>query len=179
MKLRNTEDSYGIVAKLLHWIMAALIIGLIWLGWYMVGLTYYDPFYHDSLMWHRSLGIVVLALIAIRLVWMLVDRRPRAPLSLTRFDRVASRVVHGLLIILMVVMPVSGYVISTEAGDPVPVFGLFSVPAVIDVSDHLRDLAESVHYYSVYTTAALVALHVLAALKHHVIDRDDTLRRML
>lgn len=79
MKLRNTEDSYGIVAKLLHWIMAALIIGLIWLGWYMMGLTYYDPFYHDSLMWHRSLGIVVLALIAIRLVWMLVDRRPRAP----------------------------------------------------------------------------------------------------
>ncbi|EKV29467.1 Cytochrome B561 [Caenispirillum salinarum AK4] len=179
MRLRNSEDRYGLVAKLFHWIIAVLIIGLIGLGWYMVGLTYYDPLYHDSLSWHRSLGLIVLALVVARLGWMLADRRPRPPLSLTRFDMIASRTVHLVLVALMVVMPVSGYLISTEAGDPVPVFGLFSVPAVIEVSDTLRDLATEVHFYTVYGAAALVALHTLAALKHHFIDRDDVLRRMV
>lgn len=177
--LRNTETSYGLIAKLFHWIMAALIIGLIGLGWYMVQLTYYDWFYHGSLSLHRSVGLIVLALAVLRLAWMLVDRRPRPPLSLTTFDMIASRTVHAVLIVLMVVMPVSGYLISTEAGDPVPVFGLVNMPAVIDVSDQLREIATDVHFYSVYATAGLVVLHTLAALKHHLVDRDETLRRMI
>lgn len=179
MRLRNSEFGYGAVAKLFHWLVAVLIIGLIWLGWYMVGLTYYDPWYHDSLSWHRSLGLLVLALVVLRLAWMLVDAGPRPALSLTRFDRVASKLTHWLLLLLMVVMPVSGYLISTAAGDPVPVFGLFSIPAVVPVSDDLRELATDVHFYAVYTAAALVAVHILAALKHHLIDRDDVLRRMI
>jgi cytochrome b561 len=177
--LRNTENGYGLIAKLFHWVMAVLIIGLIALGWYMVGLTYYDPLYHDTLTWHRSLGVIVMVLIVVRLGWMLVDRRSKASASLTPFEAIASRIVHGVLIVLMVVMPVSGYLISTEAGDPVSVFGLVSVPAVIDVSDQLRDLATAIHYYSVYGAAILVALHAVAALKHHLVDRDETLRRMI
>lgn len=179
MRLRNTTNGYGAVAKALHWSMAVLIIGLIGLGWWMVQLTYYDPLYHDALSWHRSLGMIALALIVLRLGWMAVGPRPAPPLSLTRFDRVASRVVHGVLVVLMVVMPLTGYIISTSAGDPVSVFGLVSIPAVLPVSDALRDAATEVHYYAVYAAAALAVLHSLAALKHHLMDRDETLRRML
>lgn len=177
--LHNTEDRYGLVARLFHWTIGLAIIALIALGWYMVGLTYYDPLYHDTLDWHRSLGLIVFALVVARLVWTAFQRKPTPSAALTPVERVTSRIVHVALLVLMVVMPVSGYVISTSAGDAVSVFGLVAVPAVAKISDGLRETAVAVHFYTVYGAAALIVLHAAGALKHHVVDRDDTLRRMI
>ncbi len=80
---------------------------------------------------------------------------------------------------MLVAVPVTGYLISTSAGDGISMFGWFDVPAVLPRSDWIRDLAVELHFYLAYTTAMLVAIHVLAALKHHFVDRDATLRRML
>lgn len=177
--LRNTDTRYGLIARLFHWSIAALFIGLIGLGWYMVGLTYYDPLYHDSLEWHKALGVVTLVLVAARLVWMVVPPRPRPVPTLTRFERIASKATHDLLLLALVVIPVSGYLISTAAGDPVYVFGWVSVPALVAVSDTWRDIAIAVHFYAAYGAAALALLHIAGALKHRLIDKDEVMGRML
>ena len=160
MQLTNSQHTYGVVTRVLHWLVALLMIGLIVLGWWMVGLGYYDRWYHDALESHKALGMIVLALGSAKVVWYLVNARVA-------------------FLLLMVVIPVSGYLISTSAGDGISVFGLVEVPALVSKDDRVRDLAIAVHYYAAYTAAALVCLHAGAALKHQLVDRDGTLRRML
>lgn len=177
--LRNTETRYGLVARFFHWSVAVLFIGLIGLGWYMVGLTYYDPLYHDTLEWHKALGMIVLALVVLRLAWLAVPPRPRPAPTLTPFERIASRATHDILRLAMVLIPVSGYVISTSAGDPISIFGWASIPALVTVSETWREIAIDVHYYTAYGAAALLVLHIAGALKHRFVDKDDVMGRML
>ena len=177
--LRNAESRYGAVTKLLHWSVAALILGLIWLGWYMVGLTYYDGWYNDSLAWHKALGIVVLALGALKIGWAFYSQPPAHAATLKRWERFAATVVHGLLYTLMVLIPVTGYLVSTSEGEGVDLWGLFAVPAVFVAGEALRDLAIEAHYWCGYAVGVLALVHAGAALKHQFLDRDGTLRRML
>ena len=99
-------------------------------------------------------------------------------MSRKQWEALAAKITHYLLYALMLVVPATGYIVSTSAGAGVSVFGLFEVPAVLPKSVPLRDAAISVHYYFAYAGVGLIALHVAGALKHHFIDRDDTLRRM-
>ncbi|NKC13798.1 MAG: cytochrome b [Gammaproteobacteria bacterium] len=177
--LKNTEERYGLLPKLLHWFIAVLIIGLIWLGWYMVDLTYYDRWYNDSLTAHKALGLLVLALALVKIVWTLVNRPPPLVATLRTFERVAAHAAHGLLYLAMLLIPVTGYLISTSAGAAVSIFNWFDVPALVVLDDASRDVAIEVHYYASYAVAVLVVIHALAALKHQFIDKDGTLRRML
>ncbi len=94
------------------------------------------------------------------------------------WEALAAKITRYLLYALMLVVPATGYIVSTSAGAGVSVFGLFEVPAVLPKSVPLRDAAISVQYYFAYAGVGLIALHVAGALKHHFIDRDDTLRRM-
>ncbi len=176
---RDPDSRYGLISRAVHWIIAALITALIPLGWYMVGLEYYDPWSHDSLEIHKALGMVVLLLATIMISWQIAGRRTRATESRKRWEVIAAKITHYLLYALMVVVPATGYIISTSAGAGVAIFGLFEVPAVLPKSVPLRDAAISVHYYFAYAGVALIALHVAGALKHHFVDGDDTLRRML
>ena len=176
---RDPERRYGRVARAVHWIIAALIVALIPLGWYMVGLEYYDPWSHDTLEIHRALGMVVLLLATIMISWRIAGRGTPATESRKQWEVIAAKITHYLLYALMLVVPVTGYIISTSAGAGVSIFGLFEVPAVLPKSVPLRDAAISVHYYVAYAGVALIVLHVAGALKHHFIDGDDTLRRML
>ena len=180
MNVKNTPPrGYGLVGRLLHWSIAVLILGLVWLGWYMVGLTYYDKWYNASLHYHRSLGLLALALALCMLVWRWQTPRPVPLPDISRRERLAARVMHGILWCMMLLLPVSGYLISTSAGQPVPLFNGVSLPALADVDERLRELAVSAHFYLAYGAIALVVGHAGAALKHHFIDRDDTLKRML
>nr|VFK44778.1 MAG: cytochrome b561 [Candidatus Kentron sp. TC] len=175
----NPGQGFGALSKGLHWTLAVLMIGLIWLGWYMTGLDYYDRWYHASLWMHRVLGIIVLVLAIMALGWRLVSRRPGMAPTIRCWERIAARTAHATLYVMMVALPVVGYLISTSAGDPVPMFGGLEIPAWIAVNEEARNTVVAVHYYLAYTTAFLVVVHILAALKHHFIDRDDTLRGML
>ena len=179
MQLKNTAEDYGLISKSLHWLIAMLIIVLLGLGWWMVDLTYYDKWNTDALNWHRSLGICVGLLVLLKLVWISITKHPQTQSSLTAFEVLASHIVHKFLLLAMVVIPVSGYFISTSEGANVEVFNWFSFPALVEISENTRDLAISVHYYIAYATLAVVVLHVSAALKHHFINKDDTLKRML
>lgn len=179
MKLRNTTQAYGVITRILHWVVALLIVGLIGLGWWMVGLSYYDRWYHDALEWHKALGMIVLVLGSAKVAWFLASPRVAFAEGLAAYERVAARVVQGLFLLLMVLIPVTGYLISTSAGDGISMFGWLEVPALVSKNDAVRDTAIAVHYYAAYGAAGLVILHAGAALKRQFIDRDGTLRRML
>ena len=176
---RSGAGHYGIVASGLHWAIALLITGLVGLGAWMVGLTYYDPWYNDSLALHKAIGIVVLALALAKFGWKLADRYPAYGPEVKPHERAGATAMHWLLNGLMVLLPVTGYLISTSEGAGIGMFGLFDVPAFFEVTTGTRDLAINIHYYVAYGGIGLVGLHVLAALKHHFVDRGSTLRRML
>ena len=176
---RSGKDHYGIVSSGFHWAIALAVVGLVGLGAWMVGLTYYHPWYYDSLALHKAIGIVVLALALAKFGWKLVDRNPGFGPEVKPHERAGATAMHWLLNALMVLLPVTGYLISTSEGAGIDMFGLFDVPALVDVTAGTRDLAIDIHFYVAYGGIALVGMHIIAALKHHFIDRGSTLRRML
>ena len=176
---RNTGSRYGLAAKLLHWSVAASILGLVWLGWYMVDLTYYDAWYNGSLAWHKALGLVAFVLGAVKIAWTVYSRPPAHAASLKRWERAAANAVHHVFYGMMVLIPLSGYFVSTSEGEGIDMWGWFKVPAVVVAGERLRDFAIEAHYWCAYGTLALTAVHAAAAMKHQLLDRDGTLRRML
>lgn len=177
--LRNSKDRYGLVSKAFHWLIAIGITGLIWLGWWMVGLSYYDAWYNRGLELHRALGMLVLALAALFLVWKLITPSPPLQCELKPWEKAGTWVAHTLLLLSMFAIPISGYMISTSAGKGFTFFNVFTVPAMTQISQPARDLAIELHYYLAYGLIAIIVAHVGAALKHQFIDRHGTLRRML
>jgi cytochrome b561 len=174
---QNTRNSYGLVSISVHWLVALTVLGLFTLGVWMVELTYYDPWYKTGPDLHRSIGITLFAVMLLRLAWRLINPRPHA--EGTRLEKTLASTAHSLLFVLLFVVMISGYLISTADGRAIDVFGLFTVPALISGREQQEDIAGLAHKVLAYGLIALVALHALAALKHHFIDRDQTLKRML
>lgn len=176
---KSTADRYGLIARLLHWGMALLLLALFILGWWATELSYYDPLYRLIPDLHRALGVVAAALIVLRLLWWALDSRPQPAPAAGLWGHVAARLVHALLYLLMVLLPISGYLMSTADGRSVDVFGLFQLPALLPPSSGREEWAGALHYYLGYGGAWLVVLHAAAALKHQFINRDGVLRRMI
>lgn len=179
MLFKNTKQRYGLISKLLHWSIAALILYLLWLGWYMVDLSYYDPQSQSSLYRHQLLGLGVFALAVIFIVWRYVSKPPAFSVGVKPWEKLAASLAHALLFGLMLLLPLSGYLISTSEGEGIALFFGLDFPALIAVSDAFREWAVDGHYFMAYGGLALIVVHVLAALKHHLVSGDDTLRRML
>ena len=174
---RNTPGSYGHVSIALHWLIATTTFGLFALGLWMVELDYYDGWYQRAPDIHKSTGMLLFAAALLRVLWRYSNPRP-APLGTTLEKHTAVLVHSGLDILLFIVM-ISGYLISTADNRAIEVFSLFSVPATIAGLDNQADIAGAVHTWLAYALTGLAAVHAMAALKHHYIDRDNTLRRML
>lgn len=175
--LMNSKDSYGWINIAVHWVMALMILGMYPLGLYIVSLGYYDPGYRIYPNLHRSLGIIVAILLLVRLGWRVVNPTPRS-LAQQPWEKWAAHSAHLLLYVLLVIVVASGYFISTADGRSIQVFDWFQVPA----SPWFRrqeELAGMIHFYAATTMMVLVAMHFLAALKHHFITKDWTLKRML
>lgn len=179
LRWRNTEDGYGAVAIVLHWLVAIALIGLFALGLWMTGLTYYDAWYQTAPAIHKGMGVLLFLTLTARLAWRLASPPPNPLPSLTPFERRASSLVHGLLYALLFAVMIAGYLISTADGRPVDVFGLFSIPAAMSGLPGQADIAGKVHLTLAIVVIALATVHALAALKHHFVDRDRTLLRML
>ena len=145
----------------------------------MTEISYYHPRYHDALAIHRALGIFALVAACCMLLQKILARRLSPIAELKAWEVAAAKGVHILLFILMLVVPMSGYVISTSAGDGISIFGLFTIPSLSKVSAGTRDTAVLLHYYLAYGGGGLIFIHVTAALKHHFVDKNDVLRRML
>ncbi|GHC30041.1 cytochrome b [Aidingimonas halophila] len=174
---RNTSGGWGLPSILLHWLSAVAVVGLFALGWWMTGLGYYDDWYYLAPWWHRSVGMILFGATILRLVWRACQPTPHSQGH--RLERIAAHLGHIALYVLMLVVLVSGYLISTADGSGIQVFGWFEVPAVISGLRNQATLAGIVHWYASLILMALAIGHMLAALKHHFIDRNDTLIRML
>lgn len=177
--LRNTIESYGLISILLHWLVALTVFGLIALGLWMVELNYYSPWYKLAPFWHKSIGLSLAAVLVARLLWRLTNPQPKTLPSHRRWEVRLAHAAHALLYFMMFAILISGYLISTAKGQGISVFGWFELPALITELPGQADRAGAVHYWLAMGVLALVALHILGALKHHFIDRDTTLIRML
>ena len=178
-RLTNSSTGYGWIAIVLHWMTAVTVFGLAALGLWMVDLDYYDAWYNQAPDLHRSIGILLAGLVTARLLWRLSNRTPADLDSHPVWQTRAALLAQLLAYVLLFWMFVSGYLISTAKGQPIEVFDLFSVPALITGIDNLEDTAGVLHEWGAWTLLGLSALHAGAALKHHFADRDRTLLRML
>lgn len=177
---RSDDRQYSGFAKLLHWLTALTVVGMFALGLWMVELSYYDSWYRTAPDIHKSIGIALVMVTALRLVYKFVMPQPGALPGHSPLVRVAAKVVHSVIYLLLLVMFVSGYLITTAKGDSLVVFGGYlEIPSVFSGVDNLEDKAGEVHEIVAFTLIGLAVLHALAALKHHFIDRDDTLLRMI
>jgi len=176
MLIRDTKAGYGLATRLMHWLMAIAIVAMFALGLWMVTLDYYSPYYNLAPDIHRSAGILLLFLLIFRFAWRVVNEKPDDH-ELSRFEAVASHAVHWGFYPLLLALMVSGYMISTADGQPISVFGWFSVPSLVQ-GEGQEDAAGLVHEILAYATIALAAVHTIAALKHHFVDRSRILTRM-
>jgi cytochrome b561 len=179
MKLRNDDNRYGLVALLLHWIVALAVFGLFGLGLWMTSLTYYDPWYQQGPWLHKGIGVTLFAVVLFRLVWRWLNPKPAPLPNHAAWEHLAARVTHVLLYLLLFAVMVSGYLISTADGRSLEVFDLFTIPATVSGIDNMEDIAGLVHLWLASCLVGLALLHTLAAFKHHFFDKDRTLLRIL
>jgi len=175
--MATTVSSYNKVSKSLHWLSAILICGLFAAGYWMVDLSYYSEWYKPLPHWHKSVGLCLAALTVIRLFWKIISRSPEIQGS--TFEKKAATYAHYLIYLLLFTLFLSGYLISTADGRGIDVFDWFEVPGLGSFIEDQEDLAGLVHRYVAYALMSLAGLHALAALKHHFINKDNTLKKML
>jgi cytochrome b561 len=180
-QLTNSDQRYGAVAIVLHWIIALLVTVLIMLGLYMVGLPNvgFNTWKIRVVLSHKELGVLALVLMALRLAWRAGNTLPRLVQSLPDWQKVAARFVHLCFYGLMLALPLSGWLMSSAAGIPVSFLGVFNLPDLVPHNDRLFQTFIEIHKWLGYGLILCMLTHVGAALRHHFVLRDDTLRKML
>ena len=178
MRIINTHKHYGIVAILFHWVMTILLIGLIILGLYMaelpIGIKKLQYF-----RWHKEYGILVLFLGSVRLAWRLLNPLPNLSGIIPPWQEFSARLVHRVFYIFILLMPISGWILTSAAGLPVSFFGLFVLPDLVAPDKALMETMIEIHEWMGFTFIALISIHTFAALVHHFYYKDDVLKRML
>ncbi|KVC90012.1 cytochrome B [Burkholderia ubonensis] len=170
---------YTSTAIALHWLIALLIVCGFALGWVMTDIPGFTPTKLKYFSWHKWIGVTVSALAAVRVLWRATHMPPPAPAGMPALQRIAAHGVHMLLYVLMIVIPVTGYLYSSASNIPVVYLGIVPLPRLIDPDPALKETFKTLHVSLNYILLALVALHVLAVAKHQLLDRDGLLSRML
>jgi cytochrome b561 len=173
-----TRYRYSGIARALHWLAALLIFAGFGLGLFMTGLEF-SPDKFRYYAWHKWLGITVFLLAAARLAWRAGHPAPPLPEAMPAWQRRTARAVHVLLYALMLAIPLSGWIYSSATGVSVAYLGLVDLPNLVAKDRELARALLVVHQSLNYLLAAVVTVHVAAAFKHHFVDRDDILARML
>lgn len=177
MGIKNTQTAFGSVAKSFHWLSALIVLALLSVGFYMAELGA-SPFKIQLYGLHKSFGLLVLFLVVGRIVWRLANVTPAPLPSHHKWERILSSLIHFLLYVGLIGMPLSGWLMSSAGDFPAMFFGLFDMPDLVDKDRDLFRLMREVHEIFAYALIAAVGLHFAGAVKHHFIDRDETLQRM-
>lgn len=175
--LKNNIHSYGWLTIILHWLSAISILGMFALGLWMVDLNYYNVWYTDAPHYHKSIGLILAALIACRLIWKFRQIKPHGIGK--PWEKAAAKIMHMMLYVGLLSLFLTGYLISTADGRGIDIFNWMTVPSLGEWFDNQEDIAGDVHEWLAYILMALVAVHVVAALKHHFINKDATLIRII
>ena len=178
MKIRNSADAWGAVARGFHWVIAALI-----LAQFVVGSVAEEmkltPAKLDLFVWHKSIGVTILALAVLRLLWRLANPPPAMPAGTPRWEQRLAALGHWALYALIFVVPISGWLVSDASRVPFKAYFVLPMPDLIETSRSLQEAAEEVHEVLTMTLLVVVIVHITAALRHHFLLHDDVLRRML
>lgn len=166
MALGNTRETYGCASRGIHWLTVAFIIAGFGLAW------------TDVIGIHKYVGVTILGLGLLRIVWTLVQPSVAA-LDGPRWQQISAKAVHGLLMLWLVAMPLTGWTMSSAAGRPVSFWGWFTLPPLVSPDRAFARQMAEIHETLALVGLALIAVHVVAAVWHHVVVKDDTLRRML
>lgn len=178
MQLKNQQSSYGWVSIAFHWVIAISVLSLFALGLWMVELDYYSTWYHDAPNIHKSVGVLVVLTMLFRFLWNAFNPKPKS-LEGSLLLRAIAATVHLLFYVLVLLIGVSGYLISTGESQPIAVFNWFEIPVWFEPFQNQTDIAGEIHELLAFTLMGFVALHATAALKHQFLDKDNTLKRML
>lgn len=175
--IKNTENSYGTVAKILHWIVALMIISLIIVGFVMSDMENSDQ------KWqlygaHKATGVLVLALIIVRLLWRLVNKTVLLPATVPAWQKKLAYITHIFLYCAMLTMAISGFSMSVIGGHAIDFYGLFVIPAFAK-NEAVAKIFWQIHGYTAYIIVGLIATHFLGALYHHYVLKDNVLVRMI
>lgn len=178
MPIRNTLERWGSVAKFFHWAIVVLVVTQFVLAFIAEDL----PLGMQKLAVlarHKSVGITILVLATLRLLWRAANRSPGMPAGMAGWEKLGARAAHALLYALLFAVPLAGWIMSSAKNFPVSWFGLFQLPDLVAPSEATFDIAHEAHEILAFTLGGVATLHLLAALKHHFINRDSVLRRML
>jgi len=178
MTFRNTKRSWGSVSKGLHWLIVLLIINQ-WVIAERADALPKGPALIGALWWHKSFGITILALAVIRLVWRWMNPVPDLAVETRPWERVLARISHFLLYALIFAIPLSGWTMSSARNFPVSWFGVLQLPDLVGADPQLYERLHALHGQLFAVLVVVAGLHIAGALKHHFIDRNDVLRRML
>ncbi len=176
--MTTTPTQYTRTAIALHWLIALLIFIAFPVGLYMVDLPL-SPQKLKIISWHKWAGITVLALVLVRILWRATHRPPALPDSMSRIEKLAAQGAHHLLYLLMIAVPMAGWLMSSAKGFPVVWFGVLPLPDLIGKSESLAEFFEQAHEILAWLMALIVVVHAAAAVKHHFAARDGVLARML
>ncbi len=179
MQLYNSTTPYGVVAMTFHWVTALVVVCLFTVGLWMEDMDYTNPWYKTAPHWHKSIGVLLVLFMLGRLLWRLKSPPPTPLGSHKPWEKKLAGIVHFLLYALIFMMLPTGYLITTAQGQGLDVFNWFTLPATITSVSNLEDYAGEVHELIAFSIIGLASIHLLGALKHHFIDKDRTLKRML
>jgi cytochrome b561 len=169
---------YGAIAMLFHWLLALMIV-LAWgLGWYMADLPF-SPSRLKLFSWHKWLGMTILLLAALRLLWRLRHPAPALPAAMARWETMLAHLSHGAMYLLFFAVPLAGWARSSAAGFPIVYLGLVPLPDLVGKDKALAASLTQAHAVGAWLLGALIVLHVAAAIKHAVVDKDGVFSRMV
>lgn len=175
----GTAERYGATAIAIHWLVAALVAAVVALGLLIPEAPRGSHQRAMILMLHRSIGVTILAAMVFRGLWRIFHPAPLLPASLGRMEAALAHATAAALYLVLLGMPVLGYLDAAAAGHPLRLFGLVTIPPLIGENDRLSQIAIALHLVGQYLVYGLVALHVAAALMHGLVRRDGVLSRML
>ena len=178
MTLRNTPRRWGAIAQLLHWLIVLFIVAQFTLA------TLFEQLPAGAkkltlLSRHKSIGITILMLALVRLAWRWSNPTPTLPDTLKPYERALARLTHALLYVLLFAVPLSGWLMSSARGFPVSWFGFLQLPDLVPKNKVLYEALLTTHGILAWTLGIVATVHLVAALKHHFVLKDDVLRRML
>lgn len=178
MSIGDSERSFGWLTIVNHWLTVLLVVSLLYVGFHMAGLPR-GPGKLQLIEAHRSIGLIVLVLALLRLLWRILNPMPEMLGSPSPRRQRLARGVQTALLGLIILMPLSGWLMSSAGGHPVSFFGIMTLPNLAPQNKLLGKAFHALHEIIGFAIIGLLAGHVLAAFKHAFIDRDNTLKRML
>lgn len=177
MMWRNSYSAYGAIAKLIHWLIFILVLIMLMIG-FLMGSISDKAFRGEIIQIHKMTGLFILCLMILRAIWASFNPKPVLPLGTPRWEILAERTVHFLLYLVLIAMPIVGWVSSVAAGHPPKLFNLtFNLP--VPKNEILSDIGFQAHGLIAFMIIFLVSIHVIAAFYHYFVKKDNILQRML